>query len=137
MTKIGDRFIVDISKNFTFSGMFVWSLPEPSVSVFTILNCREPSLSVLHDRINNPLAFFTILSRTIGWRSSRLRLSRTIRWRYFTIRGLKNHSLVLLRLYIHDWIRQGSNTPGTFWSKNHKNNIALREVRSSPIAFKI
>ena len=97
MTKIGDSFVVDISKIFTFSGMFVWNLPEPSVSVFTILNCREPSLSVLHDRINNPLAFFTILSITIGWRSSRL--SRTIRWRYFTILGLKNHSVVLFKRY--------------------------------------
>ena len=31
MTKIGDSFVVDISKMFTFSGMFVWNLPEPSV----------------------------------------------------------------------------------------------------------
>ena len=87
MTKIGDRFIVDISKISTFSGMFVWSLPEPSVSVFTILNCREPSLSVLHDRINNPLAFFTTST------------FKTIRWRYFTILGLKNHSVVLFKRY--------------------------------------
>ena len=50
ITKIGDRFTVDISKNFTFSEMLVWNLPEPSVSVFTILNYRELSMSVLHIR---------------------------------------------------------------------------------------
>ena len=81
-------------QNFHVFWDFCWGLPEPSVSVFTILNCREPSLSVLHDRINNPLAFFTICQepsvgvlhdfdfqeRSVGV-TSRSSVSRTIRWR--------------------------------------------------------